>query len=67
MELELRARKEWTWGRFEVDAFREEWLELDSKRAPFVLTLGCSAGEVADLDVDRLVLTFDADHDPGRT
>lgn len=67
MDLELQARKEWTWGRFEVDAFREQWLELDFKRTPFVLTLGCSVGEVADLDVDRLVLTFDADHDPGRT
>jgi hypothetical protein len=67
MDLELRATKEWTWRRFEVDLSGEEWLERVSKRAPFVVTLGCSVGEVAVLDVDRLVLTFDAYHDPGRT
>ena len=56
MELELTAGLEWAWRRFRVDT---------DGRSAVGVSLGCPAGEAAALEVDRLVLTSDASHDPG--
>ena len=56
VELELTAGLEWTWSRVRFDT--------DGMSAVGV-SLGCPVGEASALEVDRLVLTSDASHDPG--
>lgn len=65
-ELELLGIREWTWCRFAVETPSEGAGFATDGSAAIVVELGCPVGEVAVLEVDRLVLTFDANHDPGR-